>query len=443
MKKERALKMNGKKIFKGEKYEFFKTSDRGKKGGNGCVYDVEITNAEIKYPVVAKFFEYNKKEKDKRYERFKKESLIVQDIQEKVEGIMNIIDRFCPVNVPDNRDDAWYLMPKAKPYSIKYCSDLNDKLRDMYELATIISKLHERKIAHRDIKPENILIYEGRIVLCDFGLVWTINQDRITDENERIGPYKILPPELENIDLNSTLDFCPSDVYLFAKVLWMTLKENDSGFRGQYNRRDNQIYLFPERFNILTLEPIHCLIEKATRDEMTERITIDECIYYLKQQEMIIKGGISEEEINNLRYEELIKELVNQNVPDGHIYNDYKKIFKILGTIVEISSIYLKNINEPKKKRKIQVTSMDILKDGMAEFNFYLYGKKSKSYLFKVKTLTYLCNDSTSSQSIIVSLEDIEIYDKEYIIYGAASLSFGSEDKNIIITDDYEIIVEC
>lgn len=224
--------MNGKKIFKGDKYEFFKISNRGKKGGNGGVYDVEITNEKIEFPIVAKFFEYDRDEKDKRYKRLKKETKIIQELQGEIEGIMRIMDMNCPEETPDNKDDAWYLMPKAEEYRIKYRSDFIDKLGNMYELATIISKLHERKIAHRDIKPENILIYEGHIVLSDFGLVWTINQDRITDENERIGPYKILPPELENIDLDSTLDFCPSDVYLFAKVLWMTLKENDAGFRG-------------------------------------------------------------------------------------------------------------------------------------------------------------------------------------------------------------------
>ncbi len=29
-----------------------------------------------------------------------------------------------------------------------------------------------------------------------------------------------------------------------------------------------------------------------------------------------------------------------------------------------------------------------------------------------------------------------------YSIFGAASLSFGNEDKKIIITDDYEIVIE-
>ncbi len=174
---------------------------------------------------------------------------------------------------------------------------------------------------------------------------------------------------------------------------------------------------------------------------MTERITIDECIFYIKQQERIIKGDISEEEINNLRYEEVSKEFVNQNVPGGYIYNDYKKIYNLLSPIVEISSIYLQNTNEPMDKRKIQVTSLDILKDGMAKFNFYLHRKKIKEYLFKVKTLTYLCSDSMSS-TIVVSLENIEIYDGEYSIFGAARLPFGNEDKKVIITDDYKILIE-
>ena len=33
--------------------------------------------------------------------------------------------------------------------------------------------------------------------MSDFGLCWGIGEERLTGLNERVGPYKIMPPELE------------------------------------------------------------------------------------------------------------------------------------------------------------------------------------------------------------------------------------------------------
>lgn len=223
----------------------------------------------------------------------------------------------------------------------------------------------------------------------------------------------------------------------------MTLKENDAGFRGHYNRKEHQIYLERRKYDILTLEPIHCLIENATYDTMTERITIDECICYIEQQEKIINGDILEEEINKLCFEEVSKELINQNAPDGNFYYDHKKIYNILSSIIELSRIYLRNVNEPvEKKKQIQVSSLDILSDGMGKFNLFMNGKKIKEFLFKVKSLAYYQISLTNSHPIIVYLENIDNYDHGYRSFGSARLHFGNEDKKIIINDDYEIIID-
>ena len=52
-------------------------------------------------------------------------------------------------------------------------------------LATTLSYLHDQRVRHKDIKPGNILLNEGRIYLCDFGISrdWS-NDDHSTTEGD-------------------------------------------------------------------------------------------------------------------------------------------------------------------------------------------------------------------------------------------------------------------
>lgn len=179
---------NSKKTYKGTTVEFTRKENAIGHGGNGGVYDVDITNKNYDLPVVAKFFEYDKfeYEKQKRYERFKRKIKIIQIYKLEIPGIINIIDSKCPENVPQYMDEAWYLMPKAIGYRINGKRNLIKKLEDMLELAKTIEMLHKRELAHRDIKPENILLLHNNVVLSDFGLVWITNQERLADAEDRI-----------------------------------------------------------------------------------------------------------------------------------------------------------------------------------------------------------------------------------------------------------------
>lgn len=432
-------KSNSKKTYKGTTVEFRKENAIGH-GGNGGVYDVHITNKNYDFPVVAKFFEYDKykDEKEKRYERFKREIQVIQRYQEKIRGIINIIDSKYPESVPENMDEAWYLMPKAVVYRINAKHNLTNKLEDMFALAKTIEMLHKNKLAHRDIKPENILLLNNEVVLSDFGLVWTASQERLTDADDRIGPYKILPHELEEIN-PSNIDYRPSDVYLFAKVLWMVVRENNAGFRGQYNRGDSQIYLSRDNYKVETLEPLHCLMEEATRNDMCNRINIEQCIKYLDTQIGICKNEAPTNEIQKLCFDERSKEFIKKEVPNEYVYTDEKIIYNLLDLIIKFSRIYVGNITG--RIKEIKVDNLSVMLNGQATLNSFYLGKKVKEYLFKAKKLVY--KNENGQKKMLIETTEINDFDDEYIKYSESQMGFGNVDKKVVLNEEYILEICC
>ncbi|KIY68441.1 kinase-like protein, partial [Cylindrobasidium torrendii FP15055 ss-10] len=72
------------------------------------------------------------------------------------------------------------------------------------ELVAAITSLHAQGIVHRDIKPENVLIdHEGHIVLTDFGMATQFSTI----------------PSYPGDEMESSLTFCGSDIYLAPEVL--------------------------------------------------------------------------------------------------------------------------------------------------------------------------------------------------------------------------------
>lgn len=169
--------------------------------------------------------------------------MIVQsELADQMKGVLPVYDSYFP-DVYSETDPAWYTMPKANKFFLFDKRTLEEKLRRMLELAEIISELHRKRMAHRDIKPENVLIYKGKIHLADYGLIWIDGEESLTLIDERLGPSRIMPRELEEREDIQKCDYQKSDVYLFAKVMWMYLKEDRYGFKGEYTRGEQQIYL--------------------------------------------------------------------------------------------------------------------------------------------------------------------------------------------------------
>lgn len=438
--KESVLKMSTKeKIYKGEVYSFTRTDRYLNRGGNGAVYDVNIEG--LSEPVVAKFFNYSGPDKDKRYERFKREISFLCDFKD-TDGVIDIIDKNCPKELSSEQDEAWYLMPKAKEYKVRFCKPLEQKLDDMISLARILENLHSKEYAHRDIKPENILLLEGKVILADFGLAWNPNMERLTVLDERVGPYRILPPELEHINDSTNVDYRYSDVYLFAKVLWMTLKMDNNGFRGQYDRGDNQIYLSKSDYSVCTLEPIHKLLEASTHDDISKRITINDCIKLLEYQKQIVidPNSISSQEFQRLQYEEESRRIVIQNEPDEIIYSDEAPL---LSTLQGISKVIISNsvINitdtENNQLRPIQVTHLIVDSNNMCHFEFFVKGNKVKEYFANVNKIVHHKKD----EAYTLELSDLDADTSGYISFGESLTGFNVNSPKIYLSSKEKIVL--
>lgn len=316
-------------------------------GGNSVVFSVEIIERNDdsllldQYVIKVLTFRDNRSPQDrqKRIARFRKEVHFVSSVSGMVTGIIPVFDGSFG-NSGDNEYE-WYLMPKAEACKFSRTDSLDRKLESLIELGKIIEWLHNAGYAHRDIKPANILVYQGKLCLSDFGLIWEeADAEHITGEHEPLGPIKIRPPEMEAVILSENIDYKKSDVYLFAKTVWIALSGNATGFRGEYSRKDDQIYLSKERFrDVLTLEPIHKAMELATKHNYADRPDITEILMLLNLQLQIVRHRISDDIILSLQYQEASKHVEQSIEPDHKTYCESTKVAEFLNALVGTSEL--------------------------------------------------------------------------------------------------------
>lgn len=125
----------------------------------------------------------------------------------------------------------------------------------------------------------------------------------------------------------------------------MVLKNDNIGFRGQYERANKQFYLNASDYGITTFESIHKLLEKSTKFNMSERINIEECRELVIAQLSILNEGITNKTLS-YRFEELEKEMINYEEPNERIYKDESTIINILEKFTPISNIIIEESNE-------------------------------------------------------------------------------------------------
>lgn len=335
------------------KYGKYYVKEKIGNGGNGEVFAVEIIDGGDTLPkekgYAIKFLtvsQKNVKEVEKRKKRFEKEIRQVVTLQNSVEGILPIYD--ASIYSEDSQKKLWYLMPIAKPYEAKNYS-IKQRLEHMLQLGESIMQLHAIGYAHRDIKPKNLLMFKKRLYLSDFGLVWNINDqdEHITEAKDCLGPKAIRPPELQSAGDINDVDYRKSDVYLYAKTLWMILYCNNSGFFAEYLRNRSEVYIDKNKLKIETAEPLHCLMEEATKYQYWERADIDTCVEYVRNQLQIANGDISEKALAKWKYMEQINYARITIPSDECVYRDSTSILRILNSMVgAVGLVFVENGKE-------------------------------------------------------------------------------------------------
>lgn len=172
---------------------------------------------------------------------------------------------------------SWYIMRRGvtlgETLEKKKFQDNNERVKLVLQIIKIVCQVHSQGYAHRDLKLENILIFNDRIELADFGIVWHPDfTENLTEDRERVGNWKTIAPELKrsNIIVN---DYKPSDVFSLTKVAWMILALDYDCFDGQYNL-DTEHSLRISDLKLNAEKILHRLFHRGTDENFLRRISV-------------------------------------------------------------------------------------------------------------------------------------------------------------------------
>lgn len=440
---ERMLKMGGFEkyfkegsILKGNHGEYRLKKSIGS-GGNGVVFGanaIKMETSQVSEEIVIKGFKHGSwhgREEQKREQRFIKEIIDVQKIQESVDGILPIYDSV--VLNGRSKKPLWYVMPRADRFQTTNYSTL-EKLEHMRNLAVCIEKMHSLGYAHRDIKPRNLLLLNGKICLSDFGLIWNCeDQDiNITEVNDRIGPLIIRPPEMQPILNVRGMDYRASDVYLFAKTMWMVLNSDSTGFQFEYNRGIEEICFDKEKLGLITVEPLHEMMEGATKNEYFERIGIDDCINYINNQIDIIKGKATSEDVRAWKYAEQFSTVLNVIPCDKRTYSNPITIQKILNALDDKYTIEIDDTG--------RTICLQLLHLKPAEENTYVM---SIDYLGRRKDLIIAVKEIhiEEKQKYEIVLHKNYFDENRVPCYNSINRALKAEGKRVYLNEGYVITI--
>ena len=158
-------------------------------GTFGTVYRVEKDNK--KYAL--KIIPYDLKQVSSEIIALKTE-LKNQYIVEYIEWFLFDANTFCIVTEYCEDGDLEKKIKESTDSKLRI--NHNTILNWCYELLEGVSYLHSNKIIHRDIKPANILLKNGKIKLCDFGVSRELGSS--IEANTHAGTLMYMSPEIRS-----------------------------------------------------------------------------------------------------------------------------------------------------------------------------------------------------------------------------------------------------
>ncbi|MNW44394.1 Serine/threonine-protein kinase PrkC [compost metagenome] len=297
-------------------------------GGNADVFKVQRRDEyfAMKMLIVSGNNRFNKK-----YSRFKDEIHVVRENQEKLIGIIPIIDIHLP-ETPTSNDRPWYTMPIVKPLSKSLIENVENVISCICDLSAVLVQLHEKNIVHRDIKPSNIYYYKNYWAFGDFGLVEYPEKAELTERGESVGPRNTIAPEMKRNAIHS--DGKPADIYSLAKTLWILLTGVKDGFDGQYSHKIDAFNLdsrinsdsYRRHFTIT----LHKLLEKCTSNVPTERLTAVELKKVLEEWFVLNQNYRKR---NILEWEFYLRDIIPFTLPEKISWTRLEDIYNVLRII--------------------------------------------------------------------------------------------------------------
>lgn len=411
-------------------------------GGNGTVYSVEVIYDGKQLPegecFVIKILNVSfcgDKEREKREKRFEKEIKYVYQIQSEIEGVIPIYDS--SYFLKERGGFTWYLMPKALRYNFRNIHSTEEKLKDMRNIGDCLLNLHNRGLVHRDIKHQNLLVYKNRVCLTDFGLVRNMEEmeEHITDMHDDMGPAAIRPPEMRSIENPDGIDYRKSDVYLFAKTVWIVLTGVKGGFPEQYRRSEKGIYLDKKKLQVETAEPLHAMLESATRYFWWERIDISTCVRHIDDQLEVIWKRAGDSKLGKWKYTETLKEVCENIVADIKTYQDLHSIQEVLDRMAGTINLVFEEAG--KSYEPMFLKGVQILSESQFELDVRNIYRSRKKIIVEIEKISVGIDLSCIMETKIIANQSNDVP-----IFTNLNKALQSIDKQIGISGVYSIRFE-